>query len=466
MSAPALAVSIPQRSSVPGLRLIPPIETYPKIIAFTQTPAGKLAVVGAFGIAYGAFLPQPWEWLLITVTLALTTFLPQWRRIFVAAGTLAVAALHLPWTHFVPVIVFGLLLSSCARRWPQSAFGKRPVIILLSGYTLLILACCTIPRPSSWFAPAWTVVGVLTRYIWFIAYALMDRKASPRKDLPLEAGSFQPFWGSTTTPFPKGGAYLRRIEAHDAEQLAVTQLKGLKLLTWALLVMLFYRLWSFEFHTYLHIPSAPQALFMSVHRTPYPWYECWACQVLSFLELLLTLSFTGHQIIATCRMAGFNALRNTYRPLSSPTIMDFFNRFYFYFKELLVEFFFYPTFFRCFKRHRRLRLIAATLAAATFGNMFFHFTRDFWMIPRLGAVNALVNFQVFAFYCVVLGAALSISQLRRRSAPPSGFIRGRLLPAAWVVFFYCVLDVFGSTQRNYPLTEHFRFLGHMFGINI
>ena len=243
-------------------------------------------------------------------------------------------------------------------------------------------------------------------------------------------------------------------------------MKGLKLLTWALVVMLFSRVWTFGFHSYLHIPSASQALFMSVHRTPYPWYECWASQMLSFLEFLLTLSIMGHQIIATCRMAGFNALRNTYRPLSSPTIMDFFNRFYFYFKELLVEFFFYPTFFRCFKRHRRLRLIAATFAAATFGNMFFHFTRDFWMIPRLGAVNAVVNFQVFAFYCVVLGAALSISQLRRRSAPRSGFIRGRLLPATWVIFFYCVLDVFGSTQRNYPLTEHFRFLGHMFGINI
>jgi hypothetical protein len=65
----------------------------------------------------------------------------------------------------------------------------------------------------------------------------------------------------------------------------------------------------------------------------------------------------------------------------------------------------------------------------------------------------------------VLGTALSISQLRRR-APQSGFIRGRLLPATWVVLFYCLLDVFGSTQRNYPLTEHFRFLGHMFGINV
>jgi hypothetical protein len=466
MTAPAPVVYTPERDRLRGLRLIPPIDKYPRVVAFAQTPAGKLAIVGVFGIAYGCFLPPAWEWVLITITLFLTTFLPKWRGIMVAGGTLAVTAVHLPWLHFLPMVAFGLLLCWCARRWPQSGFGKRPVAILLSGYSLLILASCTIPKSSSAFSPAWTTVGLLTRYIWFFAYALIDRTASPGRDLPLEAGSLVPFWGSTNTPFPKGGAYLRRIEAHDAEHLAVTQLKGVKLLAWALVLMLFYRLWMFGFHVYLHIPLASQALSMSVRRIPYPWYVCWESQLLSFFEFLLTISITGHQIIAGCRVAGFHALRNTCRPLSSPTIIEFFNRFYFYFKELLVEFFFYPTFFRCFKQHRRLRLVAATLAAATFGNMFYHFTRDFWMIPSFGVVTTVVNFQVFAFYCLVLGAALSISQLRQRKPPRSGFIRGHLLPSAWVIFFYCVLDVFGSTQRNYPLTEHFRFLGHMFGIDV
>ena len=466
MSTPALVVATPERNRPRGLRLIPPIDKYPKAVTFAQTPGGKLAIVAAFGIAYGCFLPPPREWLLITITLVLTTFLPKWRRVFVAGGTLAVTALHVPWLHFLPMMACGVFLSWCARRWPQSGFGKRPVVVLLSGYALLILISCVISKDSRLFSPSWTVVGLLTRYIWFFGYALMDRVPSPRHDLALEIGSYVPFWGSTGTPFPKGSAYLRRIEAQDAEQLAITQLKGMKLIAWALALMVVFRLWMFGFHAYLHIPLASQALFMSVRRTPYPWYVCWVSQLLSFFEILLSISIMGHQIIAGCRLAGFNALRNTWRPLSSPTIIEFFNRFYFYFKELLVEFFFYPTFFRYFKRHQRLRLVAATFAAATFGNMFFHFTRDFWMIPAYGLATSVVNFQVFAFYCVVLGAALSISQLRRRKAPWPGFVRGRLLPAAWVMLFYCVLDVFGSTQRNYPLTEHFRFLGHMFGINV
>jgi hypothetical protein len=465
MSASSVAGFASAPSRLTGLRLIPPIETYPRLVAFVQTPAGKLAIVGAFGLGSACFLLQPVAWLLITLSIGLITFLPKLRWKLVALGTLAVTAVQPGSLYLFLGVVFGLLLFWCARRWPHTAFGKRPVATLLTGFSLLILLSCTIPKNSSLFSAAWTAVGVLASYIWFIGYALMDRTASSGNDLALEIGSLQPFWGSTTTPFPKGAAYLRRIEARNAEQLAVTQLKGVKLLAWALVLMVFQRLWMLGFHTYLNIPLASEALAMSVRRTPYPWYVCWESQLLSFFEFLLTLSIFGHKFIAGCRVAGFNALRNTCRPLSSVTIIEFFNRFYFYFKELLVEFFFYPTFFRYFKPHRRLRVVAATFAAATFGNMFFHFTRDYWMIPQLGLVNACIHFQVFAFYCVVLGTALSISQLRRRRAARSGLIAGRLLPATGVVLFYCLLDVFGSTQGNYPLSEHFRFLGHLFGIN-
>jgi len=465
MSAPALAGYVSEPSRRAGLRLIPPLETYPRVVAFSQTPAGKLAIVGAFALGYGCFLPQPGDWVLIALTIALITFLPKLRWTLVALGTLAVTAIQPGSTYLLSVVLLGVLLFWCAKQWPNSVLGKRPVSVLLLAFTVLILVCCPIPRTSHLFMPAWITVGTLAKYVWFLAYALTDRTASLQKDLPLEAGSLQPFWGSTTTPFPKGAAYLRRIEAQDPQQLAITQLKGVKLLAWALLLMLFERLSMWTFHTYLHIPLASESLAMSVRRTPYPWYVCWQSQLLSFFLFLLQLSIFGHQFIAGCRVAGFNALRNTYRPLASSTIIEFFNRFYFYFKELLVEFFYYPTFFRYFKRHRRLRVVAATFAAATFGNMFFHFTRDWWMIPSVGLGNACINFQVYAFYCVVLGAALSVSQLRRQRAPRSGFIRGRLLPATWVVLFYCLLDIFGSTERNYPLTEHFRLLGHLFGIN-
>jgi len=99
--------------------------------------------------------------------------------------------------------------------------------------------------------------------------------------------------------------------------------------------------------------------------------------------------------------------------------------------------------------------------------MFYHFTRDYRVIEKVGLVQACINFQVFAFYCLALATALSISELRRRRVQSrTGFIKGHLVPTAGVIFFYALLDVFGSTQGNYPLTEHFRYLGHLFGLKL
>jgi hypothetical protein len=88
------------------------------------------------------------------------------------------------------------------------------------------------------------------------------------------------------------------------------------------------------------------------------------------------------------------------------------------------------------------------------------------LVYSLGLARALQGYQVYLFYCFALATAISISQLRPRGPVPSGFIRGQLLPSFCVVFIYCLLDVFGSTERNYPLTEHFRFFAHLFNLKV
>jgi hypothetical protein len=164
-------------------------------------------------------------------------------------------------------------------------------------------------------------------------------------------------------------------------------------------------------------------------------------------------------------MAGFSALRNTCRPLSSTTIAEFFNRFFYYFKELLLDLFFYPTFLRYLKGHKRLRMVFATFAAAFFGNGFFHFTRDWQIIRDLGLWKALENYQTMFFYNAVLTAGLCASQLRKRGPRPAGLLRARLLPAFGVGTFYCLLSVFETSERVYPLVEHLRFFASLFFIH-
>jgi len=86
-------------------------------------------------------------------------------------------------------------------------------------------------------------------------------------------------------------------------------------------------------------------------------------------------------------------------------------------------------------------------------------------IRSLGFWKALVGFQVYAFYCVVLATAISISQLRkRRRQPPRGWLRDQLWPFVCVAGFYCVLHTFDTQDRTVGIGVYFRFLGHIFNI--
>jgi hypothetical protein len=337
-------------------------------------------------------------------------------------------------------------------------------MFLNTGFTLLILSAFAAVPHTLIYSILWPLVGVMASYVWFIGYALIDRTSKPASDLTLELAAFHPLWGSTHTPFPKGAAYLRRIEARNSEQLAVGQLKALKLLAWAILLAVFFNLWNSFFHVHLRIPTFDHALTMSVLGTPVAWHVRWESLILAFFESILSISVMGHRIIAICRMAGYNALRNTYRPLSSTTVADFFNRFYYYYKELVVDFFFYPAFFRYWKGSPRMRLAFATFSAAFFGNAFYHFTRDWQLIRNVGLWKALTNYQVFFFYCAILATMLSISQIRKSGPRPKGLFRGRILPAFSVCLCFCLLNVFGGSEIKYPLLEHLRYFASLFFI--
>ena len=92
----------------------------------------------------------------------------------------------------------------------------------------------------------------------------------------------------------------------------------------------------------------------------------------SSISDVLKLAARGHEIVGVLRLFGFNVFRNTYKPLLAPSLVEFWNRYYYYFKELLVDFFFFPTYVRRFRTSPRLRMLAATLAAAGFGNLYYH----------------------------------------------------------------------------------------------
>ena len=88
-----------------------------------------------------------------------------------------------------------------------------------------------------------------------------------------------------------------------------------------------------------------------------------------------------------------------------------------------------------------------------------------FVLRDLGLWKALVNYQTMLFYNAVLTAGLCVSQLRKRGPRPAGLLRGHLLPAFGVGMFYCLLSVFETSERMYPLVEHLRFFESLFLIH-
>jgi hypothetical protein len=479
---------LPQRTSVAGqavatrdrwrlrdFRIIPRLETYPGLVAFAQTTAGRLALVALF--TFLSIPLNPGSWLQIGIVLMLISLLPERRRVLLALAAICWVFLHPPldldlllelarrrsaeaFTPAWPAVAAGILLGGggyawLVRRYPASPLGRRPVLGLLLALCLLLVAATALPVRGLAFFAVTASAMVLGKYLWFLAYAVSAASSRQPVSYWKQLGFLRPFWGFSNVPYGKGAAYLRRVEAAEPAQLATAQLKGLKLIVWSLVLMaiacgldlLILRPprapgagFPWGFHGL--IPTYGDALTHQTEGRAFPLHLRWLALMLEFLRNLAALSIFGHTIIATARMAGFSAARNTYRPLTSTTIAEFYNRVYYYFKELLVDFFFYPTFFRYFKRYPRLRLFAATLAAASLGNFIYHFLRDDRFIFHFGFWPALKEFKVDAAYVAVLGTAIALSQLRTRGRGVHKIAGPRkALAIAGVLTFYCLITV-------------------------
>jgi hypothetical protein len=295
---------------------------------------------------------------------------------------------------------------------------------------------------------------------------LIDQRRREPAPILFHLATFHPFFGSTTVPMAKGAANWTSVEAGTEEALAVTQLKGLKLLAWAFFLTLVLRVYRKILYAKLGLTPLGLAFerFVTDGVSPGPLGAL--SIVANFFEQLLLMAVWGHIIVATARLAGYRLLRNTWRPLSSRNIAEFWNRYFYYFKEILVNVYFYPTYVRWFKRHPRLRVAFATFMAAGVGNLFFHFLLENYRVARDGFGEALGYMQTYAFYCLLLVGGIVISQLRARHPDPgAGWLRRQFLPALGVTLFYCFLSFFDGPQRHVALTDHFAFLFEVFGVN-
>lgn len=480
------------------------------LVEFAQTQTGKITLLTLFGCFFmlshhvHPFSHHPnISWLnwkaVMMYSLTLMTFLPRYRR-HILLFTNLYCFNQLPWTGEVWGTMqeyFNLHYSSNMLSWTLLSRVVISAVILFNGFyiykhyhsqqltrksysvfnlliiTLLLIFIASKIPPGIIQLCLWCFISFQCSIFWFVAYTLKDLKSATHNSInnakPIwqQLSHYFPIWGSSNTPFPKGAAYLNKIETKTDKDLALSQLSGLRLIIWVYVLYLINRQFYAIIINY-HIPSLPQALAQCAMGQPFSAGLEWLILIVYFTSQIFDMCLKGHIIISICKMAGFNAKRNTDRPLLAPTIAEFWNRFYFYYKELLVEMFFYPTYFRFFKNAPKLRIIFATFAAAGFGNVLYHLMSKLPYMFNHGFLNTLIDLQCYYFDAFVLSIGISISQLRKRKLSSNKIIAGiqkYVLSPIIVIGFFALLSVFSTPYCASRLIINLLFVKHLFSFN-
>ncbi len=396
--------------------------------------------------------------------------------------------------------------------WPVPAHGVGLVLVVLAQFALLGLVYGAATRFKQWPGllqrhPQWTLHGAywaLLLVLWFTApaagwwrpvllgLAIMVPMLLWRCGYLLLAGQhgrmagtgwrdhllyLWPAYGGSDTPYGKGLAYLSQFEAKTTGELARSQLAGVKLLLLAVVLRLV--LTAYEGVIYgpgnrltnalgghtLGLPTLETLLALGAQA---PFGRSWASVYGELFEQVLRLAIKGHLIVGMLRLYGFNVFRNTYKPLLAESVVEFWNRYFYYFKELLSTFFFMPTFTGFGKRLRKwpnLRLFAAVFAAAFVGNVYYHVIKEPGMAQGQ-LVQVLLAHRSRMFYCLLLVAGIFVSMLREQNRRGQAAAAGptpRLLRIFGVWTFFGLIFIWNADGGAPFLTRVDFFLG-LFGL--
>jgi hypothetical protein len=162
---------------------------------------------------------------------------------------------------------------------------------------------------------------------------------------------------------------------------------------------------------------------------------------------------------------GYCIPRNTRAPLWSNSILDFWTRYYFYFKELLLDFFFFPVYLKLKRFSPALRTIIATFAAACAGNFYYHLLLYTGPLLKLGEANVsgyLHWIAARAVYCVLLATGLSVSMVRTFRDPKR--VRRRWAGIVISATFFAFIHIWSAGDETILIGQRWRLLQSLFTV--
>lgn len=321
------------------------------------------------------------------------------------------------------------------------------------------------------------LVGVIPWVLWRVSYLIQFsvRGATAKTKFSDHLFYLWPIAG-TYSPYGKGLAYLSSSEAKDPLARTASQLAGLKVLVLATLWELVLRLANATIYANgdgvesarlgfnLGLPTLAQAIALE----DIGMLTAWASVFLELFRVVLEYAVVGHVIVGVLRLCGFNIFRNTYKPLLSQSIIEFWGRFDYYFKEVMVEFFFYPTFLNGRRFNPQVRLMLAVFAAAFIGNMYFHVLRHSYLIAVGDFQELWATWGPRLVYCLLLAIGIWISMLRQQSARKERASKSTvayLRSIAGVWLFYAVIRIWNVRGEDITWLDRIGFNLKLLGLS-
>ncbi|HEB77042.1 MAG TPA: hypothetical protein ENI90_00760 [Methylothermaceae bacterium] len=281
-------------------------------------------------------------------------------------------------------------------------------------------------------------------------------------------------WGVT---IGQGYAYVHNnFLCEDKNKLV---LDGVKILLIALLYLLFWnwvRHLLVDFFTGLGVPVY-RAFTREMVRHFMRGEEIGTASVLAttFLDLTRwTMLWAGvvHFKVGIWRICGYRMDPYINKPWLATDLATFWSRFTFHYREFLVRAFYYPVFFRCFRKRPYLRVFVATMAAAAFGNLVWGHVTERLYYRGLEWEHVVYVLGTWPYF-VLLGIGIALSQIyllkfrrRRRPWTLDRWLWKDVLAAYCMLQFYALIHIFARPAAGSTTWDLTRLFLRGFGIQL
>jgi len=488
-------------------RIIPQLEKHPIVVSFSQTLLGQFCLIAA--CTFILFKLTSGIWLEAGVAALIGTIFKIKNRLIVLIGLGLYLSLLRPLAYIVdlPNIKYLLLHLNYMQNWIMlkefaghyswfySGLISLGVILFSIGLTYIIinnrfliirswpissliifdfiLTLIGLILPKGYFFTYiyWVMLVLFNTTYWSnFCYTLLHQDKLKNKSWLYWLGPGVIF----SFPFGKSNVYLERRQATNSLDLAVTQIKAFKLALWLWLI------WWILVHMgpligidgyttpltkNINVNNISFHFENFINHTPSSKGTIWLSLFISYFYDLLIWTLKFNVPVVVIRLLGFYIPRGLYKPLYAKSIPDYFSRRYYYYKELIFDFFVLPLFmhFRNIK-DRRTRAFWAIFIGVAFGSMLTHTTGALADLYTVNLPDFLERSLPFYLRCIGFGLLIAIFQFGN-PIPVDGMRFARLrhvINIVIIVVIFSVAKVFTPMMQTDNATDAFRFFLSLF----